>query len=231
MATNTIVVELFGFPGCGKTTLCSNIKEAKCIKVADFEDVLNDWSKATITHKLRSLPFLVICRCILFFLSTKILPSKNRRIYYDIIRRAILAKFAKQLSKYDFVFFDHGFLQGMHSFFYGHEKDLNKQSQCRIRRITESLSRYVGLHIYCQLPIDVTIQRLQSRNSSAHSRMDYLRHDYSRISSALEIQQKFFDQLFMIVSEAHGANIASISTAGTVNEMTAQLSTLIGIYR
>ena len=194
MESSSRVVEFFGFPGCGKTTLCNNLKaKMKAVSVGLWEDVKVQYLSLPFFEKLRYVPLGVLFDLMGLFFSTKKLPFRNRRIYWDFFKRMIFYSYACKNKVYDYVFVDHGFAQCLHSFFLGREEESRRPRAVKcMTRLFNKLKPY--RIVYCDVTIDTAIQRIKTRNTPNHSRLDKV-SDEAVLRSILEKQHVFFSDV------------------------------------
>lgn len=161
--------ELYGLPGCGKTTvsrlLVKQLRE-EGYKVADFTDIFLKYSRGY----LRKWEFIKLLFLIkeypLFYHLWRLFKEcncKNKRRLSNLmilIHRIIRVK---KNSDYDIIFLEEGVIQFISSLVY-----LEKiRDNDRICKIVSRLNKIVKIQpIYCCLDIELSLERIMGRERS-----------------------------------------------------------------
>lgn len=161
MAKNTTVVELFGIPACGKTTLASAICSISDSKIVDSNQALRDFKKLNLVKKLLCHDPIALIR-VLFFVFQFPFDERHIRLgLTNVYRQIVLNNYYSRFSDYDCVVIDHGFVQSLVSWMWG--KDV-PYKQWFISSVKQLLPYFDNeIKVFCQVPISVAIQRIIDR--------------------------------------------------------------------
>lgn len=112
MGTYTKIIEFYGLPGCGKTTLCRRLKDLyvdKGFRVGLLPDAVTDFRWKYLFLKLSFREIILYTRFIHKLKKYRV----HKNLVLSVIRRFLIYKSARVHSKYDYVFIDHGVVQSI----------------------------------------------------------------------------------------------------------------------
>ena len=188
--TNVKVIELFGFPGSGKSTisnkLVENLKANNIIVVAPKRTIdkeLNSFNRYFIKI-IFSLKALLIFNIQLRFLIYKIIKMNNGiTLFKQLINVLYTLSFYNQK---DLIVLDEGIIQALVSASYCQpDSNVIELLNCLPQLVKEQ-----SIFIYVEIDKDICIQRIQNREDGK-SRLDKI-NDSIKIKEQLEhIDQQF----------------------------------------
>lgn len=223
MATHTKIIDLFGIPACGKSTLSKYIKDnyADSITIADELDIVNDMKRQA--HRLIKISTLgVIIRNLRIRIAAPL--DKKRRVIslrYWIIS-GLLYHFIKECTNYDLVLFDHGDIQRFVSLERG--ENLHLQN-----RFGKACSRYIDsseatIYVYCKINEETALERMKKRGRNK-GRIDILNDEELQLTE-LKAETKRFDYYASLLG-TKGKNLIALNMEQTPPKLAEQLMAFI----
>lgn len=195
MSKGTKIIEFFGMPSCGKTTLCNTLQnknEQQGKMVAITENLANEYANSSLWKKTRSIPVYILFSLLRLFAAVPFTGFSYLRRYKVLLRKEILYNFAKRYSKYDYVYIDHGLAQGLIQLVYEYPDSLNEKTLLLAKKVFQK-SKADSI-VYCKVSPETTLKRIRKRNSPRKSRLDCINDDNVLIQK-LSLQELLFDKL------------------------------------
>lgn len=219
-----IVVELFGLPGAGKSTICAGIDPA----LVDItrSQITGAWNNRSLAGRalvgLQSLGDIAWLRSVLRFVREK--PLSERESWRRLAR---LIGMKHRLRTHDgVVLLDQGVLQALWSIFYT-EAEFDTDLQ-HLSGVLRSFYDGIDAHIVAvQVPPDIAASRVDSR-STGTSRLDRLSED--RVLAELE-QVGELSQSILRAARAAGLRVTLLDGTQPVAELVAQLEAILAETR
>lgn len=195
MSKETKIIEFFGMPSCGKTTQCHTLQKEigqQGKMVAITENLANDYANSCLWKKIKSIPIYIIFPLLRFCAAVPFAGFSYLRRYKVLLRKEILYNYAKQNSKYNYVYIDHGLAQGLIQLVYEYPDSLNDKTLLLAKRIFQKSK--VDSVIYCKVSPETTLKRIRKRNNPGKSRLDCI-HDDNLLMQKLSLQEQLFNKL------------------------------------
>lgn len=186
MAANSKIIELFGLPACGKTTLSRYLVENidSSLKSTIFNEAI---------HGLRKRPWRLVrsvsvCNVYRALRLTFLASFNNKRQDAEWLVHGTTYRFLMKFTDYDQVFVDHGDIQSFVSMERGRDLHLDKN-------FSKACSNYldtspVFAYFYCKVDPHVALERMRQRGRVI-GRIDTLEKDLQL--KALEAESHRFD--------------------------------------
>ena len=179
MAAHTKIIEFFGSPACGKTTLCEYLcnHQLREAKVAVVNQVISE----AMTSKLRLFQSFTFSS---FWAGVRVQSAVKRHIKRRdlpsmyMVRHAMYYNYIKKFSDYDIVLVDHGDIQSFVSMMGG--KDIQEDI-----RFVKACSNYLdtsptSLYCFCDVTPNVALERMHKR-ATFHGRIDKIEEKEKQI--------------------------------------------------
>ena len=163
MAVHTQIIDLYGIPACGKTTLAKRMAShpADGLKVTTMQDcvvaALNDkW------HLFLSVTPNNLWASIKLKLSAP-LDKKRRDVPFKaILLMGVFKNYVRKYTDYDIVVSDHGDIQSFISLERGDNlHKLEKFKKACLQYLDASLST---VYVYCQIDVEIALRRMNNRS-------------------------------------------------------------------
>jgi deoxyadenosine/deoxycytidine kinase len=198
MAEHTQIIDLYGIPACGKTTLARYMAShpADGLRVATMEDcsiaALNDkW------HLFLSVSLKNVWASIRLRLSAPFDKKRSVIPFKSILLLNAYKNYIRKYTDYNIVVTDHGDIQSFVSLERGdnlHENQKFKEACCNY--LDASLS---SAYVYCQIDAETALRRINGRNRDK-GRIDSL-SDQNLQLQELERERERFDFWTTVLKE------------------------------
>lgn len=190
MAAHTKIIDLFGIPACGKSTLADYLSNG-CqtnLRIGTMQNVAKE-----VKHNLMAYICSISFNNLIAILKLRFAaPFDKKRRAISLSKwflHDVLYNYIKKHSDYDLVLVDHGIIQSLVTLERGdnlHEKSSFAQASSRYIDIIP-----VTLYVYCQIEEEVALARMQNRHRNK-GRIDML-NDATIQLSELEMERNRFD--------------------------------------
>lgn len=196
MGAHPKIIEFYGLPGCGKTTLCNRLKEYyenSGYKVGLLTDAVKDLSWRSIIHALS------FHECVFFlkFYWAFIRKNVNKNLVLSPIRRYLIYKSAKRDGEYDFLFIDHGAAQSVVRALFDAPNPLVSLKSNLVRDYYRMIP--ADLYINCIITMDEAFSRVKLRNRKNSGTFD--QYPDAQLKRVLEGHSTIFDNTKLILLE------------------------------
>lgn len=195
MEQHTKIIEFFGLPGCGKSTLENFLIEEESADTWLFckmSDLTTKYRKTSFLFKIKNFPYKTFFILFLLLCKLPLVSFNNLRIYGGFFRIVLAYSYAKNTYSTSYVVIDHGIIQSIVSVLYGH-------SQYNLKNCKKSLSWLADCfcdvsYYFCSIDPSECLKRLRQRNRKNSGRLDSICDDVSLLHN-LSIQKKQFEIL------------------------------------
>ena len=190
IATHPKIVELFGLPGCGKTTLRDNLIQSSESdrKYSLMTELTRQFKGLSLYSKFRYIPWRIWWKLFRFLLSMPLLPIKEWVYYRVFFSSALIYHYSNFAISSSIIINDHGFVQAVVSLMNGHIGELSEH-QCK--KLIEAMQLLpCVLLVYCWVPKDVAFQRIRTRNRDV-GRLDVIKDD-RLLNEYLQVEEDVF---------------------------------------
>ena len=195
MAKYTKIIEFYGLPGCGKTTLCNILKESyikKGYKVGVLTDATKQCSFFRIILVLRLSYLTKFFSVFLNYIKNHI-PFNYASAPY---KRLMIYQCVKSFSDYDYVFIEHGVVQSMVSALYGFKSPIEILNNPIYKKYLSIIP--VDKYVYCKITPEKAFERIRIRNRKSSGRFDQMEDD--SLKELLLTQSFQFGDLDMLLN-------------------------------
>ena len=201
MSKNTILVEYFGLPGCGKTTLCSAMHDKNDKECSTTSELSREFSHSSFLIKVLSFPWYILFPLIRLWFAIPFAGLKHLNRYKIFIIREMFCNFACKYSKLNKVLIDHGLAQSIIVLIYDKSESFNRKT---LKLFSRVLARSkVSEIVYCKVAPETSLRRIRKRNRQTPGRSDAIKDD-TKLLQNLYMQQKMYDSLAETIKETIG---------------------------
>lgn len=214
MGAHTKIIDLFGTPACGKSTLAIYIKENSEIKVGIKKDIVKE-SKQIFCYKyLLSFRLKEILSCAKYHFA---IPKHKRRKgspLYNFILNYNYYNFISNYSNYDAVVIDNSLVQSIIS--HQNAADLlgNPNFKERVKEILSSPENTI--YVWCDIMPEVSLERMEYRGRYK-GRID-LQTDRDNKLKALNEEREQCRQYYNLLKQI-GAKVVVLDCNKSTNEI------------
>ena len=218
MGKNKRIIDLYGLPGAGKTTICNSLLEKKDYQVAKISGLMELYKTQTFLFKVFHLPLYRWTRLTLFIISvpniSKVAKSEIISFYYIVLAYS----FFQHQSCYNYLIVDHGLIQQLASVLHDNRFIISNKA---LKLFVAFLKKMEPLDkVYCLTSKEFALERMKLRNRNA-GRLDAIMNDTSVVLELLDNEKKLFDKVSELVD-----NRVTINMEDTASSMQ-QLSFII----
>jgi hypothetical protein len=218
------IVELYGLPGCGKTTIQEYLRnlpiECGGLRYGYMPDVTKPFRKLPFWRQVKYIPFKAVFLFIRFFMTLPLLPLKDWRLYRVFFSFVMIYNYSRKIEAVDYVLIDHGIIQSVVGLLYGRSDTLSDRSK---KRLQKALScSYVGYVVLCDISPETSLKRIRLRGRSG-GRLDQIADD-KILKHKLEIQSRLFRELYQITAEISETCSIRIDSESAVKSVAKQLT-------
>lgn len=174
MAKHTQIIEFYGLPGCGKTTLCNILKESyikKGYKVGVLTDATKQCSFLRIILIFR-IRYLTKFFSIFWNYEKNHIPFNYALSPY---KRLMIYQCVRYFSDYDYVFIEHGVVQSLVSALYGFKSPIAILNNPIYKKYLSIIP--VDKYVYCKITPEKAFERIRIRNRKSSGRFDQMEDD------------------------------------------------------
>lgn len=198
MAVHTQIIDLYGIPACGKTTLAKYMAShpADGLKVATMQDC----KRAAFKNKWKLLKSVLLKN---FWASIRLKLSapldKKRRVVplKTILLMSVFKNYVLKYTDYDIVVTDHGDIQSFVSLERG--DNLHKSEKFKKTCMQYLDASLTTAYVYCQTDAETALRRMNKRNRNK-GRIDSISDQNLKLQE-LEKESKCFDFWTTILRE------------------------------
>lgn len=220
MAKHTQIIEFFGLPACGKSTLCDTLLSEQIVDEMIFcrmKEISTEYRKISIFCKLRIFPYRASFLLFLLILKTGD-KRKNLRIYKNFFKIIIIYAFCKYNPSDQYMLIDHGVMQSIVSMFYWTKPGRLESSKWIVNCLVGSIG--IDYLIFCDVSVAESISRIRKRNRTESGRLDVI-NDEDELERTLILQSTQYLKL----CEQNTKYI--IDMEGTLNELCKNVYSII----
>ena len=187
MEPSSVIIDFYGLPGCGKTTLCKELIRQSPETIIDVESIWLSYWKQSWLKRLSEIPLSKIVKLLVLFLKSPKLSKKERNIYWGFIIHILSYNHFKR-TNYRVLVSDNGLVQDIVSLFYKKE---SRFSEKHVKAFSNLIMKYDNLYqVYCDIPVRLSLERIRTRNRNK-GRLDLI-EDNDSLENALAVQSDFF---------------------------------------
>lgn len=188
MAAHTKIIDLFGIPACGKTTLAnylSNGGNGK-IRIATLSESLRESKSAW--RLMMSISPKIIWRGLMVRFAAPYDKKRREVSLFNILKYSFYYKYVKRYSKHDIVLVDHGEIQCFVTLERGDDLHENK-------RFVNACSRYIdsslaSIYVYCKIEAEEALNRMHERKRG-NGRIDVIKDESQQLKELQKEKSRF----------------------------------------
>ena len=187
MGSSPKIIELYGLPGCGKTTLCEKLINYFPQKIIDVESIWLNFREQSVIRQISAIPFKTLTKLLFLFLLSPKLSKKELNIYIGFFVHIMAYSYVRK-TKYEYLISDNGLIQDVVSLFYKKESKFSRKHVTVICSLLKDFDN--STQIYCDIPVTLSLERIRKRNRNK-GRLDLISEN-KKLLGALTIQSDFF---------------------------------------
>lgn len=221
----TKIIDLYGLPGCGKSTLMKNLNSSLGVGQSQFctmSDVTRRFKQLSLLAKVRYLRPSLFVRIALFeFLATWKAPAPFK-LYRPLFSFAILDQYCTTFCDSSIVVLEHGFTQAIISLLHGRKESLSKLERQLLKNIFRSFQSHYS--IYCKVSAQTSANRIHMRGRAG--RIDNISNEQILVG-ILNKQIALFESVNKIQNELLGYKVDTINFENEQHEIIKEINGIL----
>lgn len=212
MGTRPKIIEFYGLPGCGKTTLCNKLKEEyekKGYKVCLLPEAAHLFSWMSLVHILSFRDSFFLLNFYRHFIKLNV----YKKLVLSPIRRLLIYRCAKWKEGYDFLFIDHGAVQSIVRALYDVSNPIDFLKTPFVRDYYCMIP--ADIYVNCKISIDEAFSRVKNRNRTNSGTFD--QYPDAQLKKVLEGHEVIFNNTESIIKELH-KDLLEIDSSETIEK-------------
>ena len=212
MGTRPKIIEFYGLPGCGKTTLCGKLKEEyekKGYKVCLLPEAAHLFSWVSLLHILSFRDCLFLFKFYRCFVKLNV----HKNLVKSPIKRLLIYRCAKWKEEYDFLFIDHGAVQSIVRALYDVSNPIDFLETPVVRDYYRMIS--ADVYVNCKISQDEAFSRVRLRNRKNSGTFD--QYPDVQLRKVLDGHDEIFNNTESILKELH-KDLLEIDSTDTVEK-------------
>ena len=164
MAAYTQIIEFFGVPACGKSTIVNEILDKDNSCSIKYNELTKEFLQASLIKKILSIPLnqIFVIACLGLYIELKKSNGFCFRMT-SLMKTIVVYRYSIKFSKYNKVYVDHGLIQGFVSLIGGNT--INNTAKY-LEKTNYILSNYPNVQfVFCQINLYDAITRLKQRGN------------------------------------------------------------------
>lgn len=223
MAAHTKIIDLFGIPACGKSTLAEFLskQEKTELSIASIRDIVIEAKKNKVAF-FRSISLKTLFAVIKVRFAAPFDKKRRDISLWGWIVLDILLRYAQRQTNYDLVIVDRGFIQCFVSLERG--ENLHKSP-----KFVNACSNYIGLspvstYFFCEIDENLAFLRMEHRNRNS-GRIDIIQDDEFKLKELISENQRF--KFFVELIKGKKKNIAELKMDGSVEHLAEKILSIV----
>lgn len=221
MERNIKIIEFYGLPGCGKTTLRSNLLLLPSKHTGSIQEVMVLYKQESFFYRLFHLPIKRWWLLSMFLIS---IPEKRKNAksdYVALFYKVLAYNYCASKSPFDFVVVDHGIVQQLGSILHNMDYKLSDKSLKRVLLFLNSIKN--TLFAYCQISSELSLKRMKMRKRDG-GRIDAVMNDTVQALYYLEKERMLFSK----ISDSLDNDKVIIDMSKSPEELTTEVVGIMG---
>lgn len=229
MESHTQIVELFGVPACGKSTIAEYIIQNILLdNVGGKVDMYKDFKIAGLLKKILSFSLSS------FIAGERFLHLFTMNEQRRVLRKSIFLKAAwcrnyqRKYGSYNCIISDHGIIQDFVTWERGESFENNQVFENKILKYLQN-ERDV-IFVFCNIDTNIAFERLSYRKRSKGRLDEMLNNDRVQLMHEFKQEKNRFMDLYKIL-KSNNFKVAIIDTSYTVEQNVNNLIDAINRYK
>lgn len=213
------IIELYGLPGCGKSTLRDSL-----VKITDVNQkkfcIQSEMTKAILNNNILFILLRIPYKTFWFLLQVILMLPKTKKIsvYRKLFMHAYCYHQANFVNGYDYIVMDHGLIQSLIGILSGKEYKFNNRELVCIKKLLDSIPHIT--YVNCKISTRKSLDRIRKRGRD-YGRLDVIKED-SILEEKLLLQKKQFEQIYSSISNNCNRSIC-IDMEQSIDTITSQI--------
>lgn len=186
------IIDLYGLPGCGKTTLSSIILSNSKLQAANIKLLMVRFHSENFVVRLYSVPLLLWARLSVYFLLSGFFKKNSTDILKTYYYLALAYRYFRNQHHFRYLIVDHGMIQQFGSMLHNYDYSTSERKMNKFFHIITSGKNIV--YSYCELSVESSLQRMKNRNRT-NGRIDSVMNDFDVAIDLLNKEKSLFDSM------------------------------------
>ena len=221
MERDSKIIEFYGLPGCGKTTLRSNLLLSLSKHAGSIQDVMTLYKHESFFYRLFHLPIKQWCLLSIFLIMMPQKRKNTKSAYVALYYKVLAYAYCASKSPFDFIVVDHGIVQQLGSILHNMDYKLSDKSMKRVLLFLNSIKN--SIFVYCQISSELSLSRIRARKRDG-GRIDAVMNDTNQALYYLEKERMLFNK----ISDSLYNDKVIIDMSKSPEELTAEVVGIMG---
>lgn len=186
------IIEFFGLPGAGKTTLCSDILNKRDFNYVRINVLMEQYHAESFIYKMTHIPVALWLRLSFFLILSKRLKRNDKDSILSFYYLILAYSYCKKQNTYDYLIIDHGLIQQLGSFLHNYDYSISPNSLGCFLNIIKSDNSIIP--IYCHLTEAIALKRIRIRKRD-NGRIDKVMDNTELANHFLYEEKSLFDSV------------------------------------
>lgn len=213
------ILEFYGLPGAGKSTICDGILNTEGISAAKVSDVMKHYHNESLFFKVIHFPVMIMLRLFLFL----ILASKKgngKDAYIEFFYLSLSYDYFNYQNKYKYMIVDHGLIQQLGSFLHNSEFQTSALSLKLFRSFLSGIELLTIVD--CRISETDALVRIKKRGRIS-GRIDAVIEQTDEALNLLKKENKLFED----VVSPHPSNFITLDMLKSREELLMEITQII----
>ena len=214
MAKTPTIVEFYGLPGCGKSTLCEALIQDETLRTVWMSDVTDRYRNESWLKRFSYIPWKSWLKCAKYMRSVPQVKGNGWGLYRPFFTISLAYSYfhKKFATSGTILLIDHGLVQCFASLAHNLKFDVSDKAQHRFAAFYQSIG--VDMPVFCQIAKEETLNRIRTRKRSV-GRIDVLMNEPEKALKLLDKEVILFEQISSVLEDS----VIHLDMSGNVSDI------------
>ena len=204
------IIELYGLPGAGKTTICNFFREQSGLQVGKVHLVMDLYKKEALSFKIIHFPLFQCIKLTFFLLITKHKRGSFVAVYKLFYYLLIAYNYCQYQKEYEYIVVDHGMVQQLGSMLHNSEYKITQKALDRYSKLLISIRNVY--YVYCYISKETALNRMRVRGRNL-GRIDAVMDNALMAYDLMEKETNLFEKLSSALENSAVGMVADMESS------------------